>query len=110
MLSNLLLPGMQPWQTGLFTFLLGLLVTFLGMAILVLCVSGIGKLLSIKDEKKAKTPVTLPDLSEERPVVISDDDVPEEVKVATIAAISAYYDSQPVQNNEFVVRKIKRLR
>ena len=110
MLNNLLLPGMQPWQTGLFTFLLGLLVTFFGMAILVLCVSGIGKLLSIKDEKKAKTPVTLPDLSEERPVAISDDDVPEEVKVAKIAAISAYYDSQPVQNNEFVVRKIKRLR
>jgi hypothetical protein len=64
----------------------------------------------VKDEKKAKTPVTLPDLSEERPVAISDDDVPEEVKVAIIAAISAYYDSQPVQNNEFVVRKIKRLR
>lgn len=49
-------------------------------------------------------------MSEERPVAISDDDVPEEVKVAIIAAISAYYDSQPVQNNEFVVRKIKRLR
>lgn len=98
------------WQTGLLTFFLGLLVTFLGMTILVLCVSGIGKLLSMKDERKAKKPVTLPDLSEERPVSIDSDDIPDDVKVAIIAAISAYYSTAPAANNEFVVKKIKRLK
>lgn len=98
------------WQTGLLTFFLGMLVTFLGMTILVLCVTGIGKILSHKDKKKENRPVTLPDLSEEKPVAVDGDDIPDELKVAIIAAISAYYSSAPAANNEFVVKKIKRLK
>ena len=109
MLDNLLAKtdwsSIPSWQTGLLTFFLGLFVTFLGMTILVLCVTGIGKILSHKDK-----PVTLPGLSEEKPVAVDGDDIPDEVKVAIIAAISAYYSSAPAANNEFVVKKIKRLK
>ncbi len=115
MLNNLLEEvgklGMGKLPTGLFTFLLGVVVTFLGMTLLVLCVAGVGKILSVKDEKKAKTPVTIPLVDDERPVVTAgDDDIPEDVKVAIIAAISAYYDAKPASANEFVVKKIKRIK
>ena len=114
MLDNLLAKtdwsSIPSWQTGLLTFFLGLFVTFLGMTILVLCVTGIGNILSHKDKKKENKPVTLPDLSEEKPVAVDGDDISDEVKVAIIAAISAYYSSAPAANNEFVVKKIKRLK
>lgn len=110
MLNNLLLTGMTPVQTGLFTFLLGLIVTFFGMFILVASVSLIGKALSSKDAKKDNDIVVLPDLSEERPVVTEEtNDISDDIKVAIIAAISAYY-SESQSKNEFLVKKIKRLK
>lgn len=110
MLNNLLLQGMTTVQTGLFTFLLGMIVTFFGMFLLVACVSLTGKLLSAKDKKAEDGIMVLPELSEENPVYSEDDDeIPEDVKVAIIAAVTAYYVGAKAQN-EFVVRKIKRIK
>ena len=109
MLNNLLLEGMSKVQTGLFTFLLGLIVTFLGMTILVLCVSLVGKAISSKDKKK-KTPVAENAKAEEVTARTSEDGIPEDVKVAIIAAVTAYMSGDGKTKNEFVVRRIKRIK
>jgi Na+-transporting methylmalonyl-CoA/oxaloacetate decarboxylase gamma subunit len=92
---------------GGFTFILGIAVIFLGMTILVLSVSALGKIISSSTEKpKKKTEVKIEEKVEqnEEPT----DDIPEHVRVAIIAAISAYYlDSG--SKNEFKVKKIKKI-
>lgn len=94
--------------SGGFTFLLGMLVIFGGMTILILCVTGFGKIadaIAKKTEKKeAKT-----DKPAEKPIETTDDgSIPEEIRVAIIAAITAYY-AESGSKNEFKVRKIKKL-
>lgn len=94
------------WMDGLFTFILGMLVVFLGMLIVVLFISIVGKILN-KNSDKSKN------VSKEENVGnienSSDDDIPEHIKVAIIAAIAAYYEGEGPQNS-FVVKKIKKLR
>lgn len=94
---------------GLKTFLLGILVVFFGITIIVLCVYGAGALFKKFDavkEKKAEAPATK--LNEEEKVVVEVGEVPEHVKVAIVAAISAYYFSEK-SNCDFKVKKIKRI-
>lgn len=114
MLYNLLAStatdGMSKWGWGVFTFILGMVVVFLGMALLVLFVSGVAKLFSAKkkenkgdDEESEQEEVmqtSLPD--------VDDGDIPENVKAAIIAAVIAYYQGED-KKHEFVVRKIKKL-
>lgn len=96
---------------GIFTFVLGMVVVFLGMALLVLFISLVAKVMTAK-----KQPVSNGDLDEDEQepelenvvAAESDDDVPEHVKVAIIAAVLAYYQGEGVKN-EFVVKKIKKL-
>ena len=110
MLSNLLKAFSQEslvW--GGFTFLLGVLVVFLGMAVLVLAVSAMGMAMKnfdkIKTEKSKPTKtVEVTKISEES----SSEEIPEHVKVAIVAAIAAYYADSGVKN-EFKVKKIKRI-
>ena len=110
MLSNLLKAFSQEslvW--GGFTFLLGVLVVFLGMTVLVLAVSAMGMAMKnfdkIKTEKSKPTKtVELTKISEES----SSEEIPEHVKVAIVAAIAAYYADSGVKN-EFKVKKIKRI-
>ncbi len=107
MLNQLL--ANNPIQDGLLTFVLGLLVTFFGITVIVICVSLAGKFfnkttsekpIKVKEEKPA--PITTP--------VTNNDDVPEHVKVAIIAAIMAYYEEeQPKSTCDFIVRRIKRI-
>ena len=92
---------------GGFTFILGIAVVFLGMIILVLSVSGLGKVISIATEKPKKN------IEQKQEQVVVEkkeetDDIPEHVKVAIVAAISAYYSSSGVKN-EFKVKKIKKI-
>lgn len=91
---------------GLFTFVLGMLVVFLGIAIIVIFVSLAGNVFN-KSEKKEE--VKSVEVVEEAPVVV-EEGIPEHVKVAIIAAISAYYfnNEESKSNCDFVVRKIKR--
>lgn len=96
---------------GVFTFILGMVVVFLGMALLVLCISLVAKVMTAKSKPISNGDS---DEDEEEPelesvvAAESGDDVPEHVKVAIIAAVLAYYQGEGVKN-EFVVKKIKKL-
>ena len=114
-MNNLLLPEvLQNWidnfkvnlSQGLFVFLLGILVVFFGIALIVLVVSVIGKIMSVKDEKaKAKK-----EIQETQSEIVEEvyEDIPDHVKAAIVAAITAYYFNQR-SNCEFKVKKIKRI-
>ena len=107
MLNQLL--ANSPIEAGLLTFVLGMLITFLGITIIVICVAIAGKIfnkttsdkpIKVKEEKPAPAPTP----------VVQSDDVPEHVKVAIIAAISAYYYAdEPKSTCDFIVRRIKRI-
>ena len=111
MLTNLLFGAFTQdslvW--GGFTFILGILVIFLGMTILVLAVSGMGMAMKKFDNlkqgnKKITKTVEVTKVSG----VTESDEIPEHVRVAIVAAIAAYYADSGVKN-EFKVRKIKRI-
>ena len=112
MFYNLLAEMMEPpILLGGFTFLLGVLVIFLGMLILVLFVSLMGKAFTKKSESNEESKAEeIPQVVETAPVEVSgDDEIPEEVRVAIIAAIACYYEGTQAKN-EFTVKKIKKLR
>lgn len=92
---------------GVFTFVLGMVVVFGGMTILVLVISAVAKAMTAKSAKKAEASKTEVASAEE--VAVNDEDgIPEEVRVAIMAAVLAYYEGEGVKN-EFVVKKIKKL-
>lgn len=98
--------------SGGFTFLLGMIIIFAGMTVLVLCVTAFGKAaeaIANKSEKKAAKKEETAAVSEpETPATTSMDEIPEDIRVAIIAAIAAYYETSG-SKNEFTVRKIKKL-
>ena len=98
--------------SGGFTFLLGMIVIFAGMTILVLCVTGFGKIaeaIAKKAEKKSEKTEKPAEKPAEKPIETTEDGtVPEDIRVAIIAAIAAYY-AESGSKNEFKVRKIKKL-
>ncbi len=97
----------SPLGNGLFVFILGLSVVFLGMLIIIVSVSVCGKLMNKTTEikpKKEKVEV----VSQPAPVVVQTDEVPAHVKAAIVAVISAYY-FESKSNCDFVVKKIKRI-
>ena len=105
MVNNLLA---SQFFTGAYTFVLGMVVVFLGIAIIVLFVSLTGNVFSKVDKQKVKEEKN----KNIEPKIIQDanvQDIEEEVKVAIIAAISAYYFNKSNSKCDFVVRKIKKL-
>lgn len=92
---------------GLKTILLGILVVFLGMAIIVLFVSLFGYLFDKFVNKRVSKPLKEP----VKQVETSADDgsIPEHVKVAIVTAVTAYYFNEQSKKCDFKVRKIKRL-
>ena len=110
MLTNLLEATLaENLANGAFTFVLGMCVIFFGMITLVLAVSLLGRVVSKPENEKVAEPKVEKEVP--APVVAeSSDDIPEDVKVAIIAAISAYYTSSGAKaKNEFTVRKIKKI-
>lgn len=96
---------------GIFTFVLGLIIVFAGMAILVLVVSLVAKAMTAKSKKKAADENE--DAADEIEAVTATEPaeeggIPENVRVAIMAAVLAYYEGEGVKN-EFVVKKIKKL-
>lgn len=92
---------------GAITFLIGMVVIFLGMTVLILCVTGFGKIadaIAKRTEKKAETKKE----EVKTEITVSDDEIPEDIRVAIIAAVSAYY-AESGSKNEFTVKKIKRI-
>ncbi len=108
MLNQLL--ANSPVEAGLLTFVLGLLVTFFGITVIVVCVAIAGKIFNKTPSSKKESKVNV---KVEKPApapIQQSDEVPEHVKVAIIAAISAYYyQDQPKSTCDFVVRRIKRI-
>lgn len=97
---------------GVFVFLLGILVVFFGISVIVLLISVIGKIMASKSNKTKsdiKVEVTKTVNNVNKP---DENEVPDHVRVAIIAAITAYYNGSDVQSLnkcEFVVKKIRRI-
>ena len=104
MLNQIL--AMSPPVHGLYTLVLGMLVIFFGMTIIILCLS-LAMVVVNKIEKKGEKQTKKPVVVEQKP---QEDigEVSEEIKVAIIAAISAYYFEQNLKC-DFQVKKIKRI-
>lgn len=101
--------GMSEGVTALFTFVLGLLVVFFGMAVIILFLAIIGK---VFNKLNGKTP-TKKDVvvkTEEMNSCEVTDGIDEKTKVAIISAIYAYYQQEDNGGCEFVVRKINKKR
>ena len=109
MTTNLLSTFAENAGLGGFTFILGMVVIFVGMLILVIAVSTVGRVLAKDEEKKNAKPKneTVEEIAPQPQVVENFDGIPEDVKVAIIAAVTAYYTESGAKN-EFTVRKIKK--
>lgn len=95
-------------ETGLFVLVLGMLVCFLGMALIVFVISGIGKIMTAaKNKKSAPAEKKAEDSASKVSASSAENGVPAEVVAAITAAIASYY-SQSGSNCEFIVRKIKK--
>ena len=105
MVNNLLA---SQFFTGAYTFVLGMLVVFLGIAIIVVFVSLTGNVFSKVDKQKVKQE-QVKNVEPKIPQNVNDKDIEEEVKVAIIAAISAYYFNKSNSKCDFIVRKIRKL-
>lgn len=89
--------------------LVGFAVTFLGIAILILLVWLAGKIISaVTGRGKEKKSVQPAPAAAAASVADDGDGISEEVRVAIIAAISAYYMSEK-SSCDFKVKRIKRL-
>lgn len=104
-------------STGILEGILGQLVTILGIVILIIIIALVGvimKRVTGKEKKeKGKRAVKnqVKPAPDRKPEVIPsapDGEIPAEVKVAIIAAISAYYEAEQ-PHAEFTVRRIKRI-
>ena len=94
-------------KDGFLTILLGILVVFLGMAIIVFFVWLFGVLFDKFVNKKVVKPLKEPTKQDE--IMVDDGSIPEDVKVAIIAAVTTCYYNEPSKKCDFKVRKIKRL-
>ncbi len=103
-MNLLALPGMNDTVTVLFIVLIGILVVFLGMALIVVILQLIGKVFDKVDDKNKK-PKKVVSVQEPAPV---EQGLDEKTKAAIIGAIYMYYLNEG-SDCEFVVRKIKRI-
>lgn len=108
-MTNLLLASNNLFN-GAFVFVLGMLVVFFGITIIVLVISGIGKIMSIKNKTAT---VKKKEDNDDDVAVVSDasvtyDGASPEVVAAITAVLSAYYFSNQ-SNCEFKIKKIKRI-
>ena len=87
--------------------LVGFAITFLGVAILIFLIWLVGKIIgSVTGKRRSKQNAAQASLPADVPA--EDDGLSEEIRVAIVAAISAYYMSES-SNCEFKVKRIKRL-
>ena len=94
-----------PLGNGIFVFILGMIVVFLGMLIIVVSVTLCGKLIG---KNKTKKP-TLKKIEDNGEMVKNQkEEISPEVKAAIVAVISAYYFEKK-STCDFVVKKIKRI-
>lgn len=109
-MNLLALKGMSDGVTALFTFVLGMLVVFLGMAVIIVFLAIIGKVFDKINGKTSAKKEEKPKTETETTSQVVDDDIDEKTRVAIISAIYAYYQQEDNGGCEFVVRKINKKR
>lgn len=109
-MNFLALKGMSDGVTVLFTFVLGMLVVFLGMAIIIFFLAIIGKVFDKISGKQPKKSVEKPQKTiKPNPIQVQEtDEVDEKTRVAIISAIYALLQQENKSQCEFIVRKITR--
>ncbi len=94
-------------QNGLLVFVLGMLIVFLGIALIVIVISILGKILHRnKQEPKTEEPEVVVNTAPVTPYI--EEGVTPQVVAAITAVITAYYLSNG-SNCEFRLKKIKRI-
>ncbi len=105
-MNNLL--AMSQEMTGLFGFFIGIIIVFLGIALLVFVVWAIGVIINAVNKPKTSQEKNVQPVAESTANISAQDEtIPDHVKVAITAAIYAYYSEQQ-EKCEFTVRKIVR--
>ncbi len=105
MLTNLL---SSPLFTGSYTFVLGMLIIFLGIAIIVIFVSLAGKVFSVS--KNNKKPIKkIEEKQVENNKIANSNEISDEIKAVIVACISAYYFENKNSKCDFIVKKIKKI-
>ncbi len=103
--------------TAIIQGVIGFLVTFVGIIILIAILTVVGKIMSSNDErartKKGKSiklakSVKKAEVKKEEPILPVEEEIPDEVKAAIVAAIMAYYTEEKPKAS-FVVKRIKRI-
>ncbi len=101
-------------ETGLFVLVLGIIVCFLGIAIIVFVISTIGKIIpSVTAKKNGNNPTQKKSEGNNSLQITSANAaaaIPAETVAVITAAIAAYYsqNSQSPSKCDFVVKKIKK--
>ena len=96
---------MAPVVMGLYTFVLGMVVVFLGIAIIVLFVSLAGIVFN-----KKKTQKKVENIDTNSQTKKTENEISDEIKAVIIATISTYYFTEKVSSKcDFIVKKIKRI-
>lgn len=108
MLNNILGLFGSNLEAGLFTFVLGMLIVFGGMAIIVLVVAVIGKIMVAVKKKPADKKPEQKAIESGAPATPAGDEVTDEVIAVITAAVAAIL-SEEKPHAEFVVKKIKKL-
>lgn len=93
---------------GLYTFVLGMVSIFLGITLIILVVTIVGKFMPKNQVEKQPKPVAQAPKTVTAKAQPATDDVPEHVKVAIMTALTAYYFNEGT-NCEFIVKRIKRI-
>lgn len=93
--------------------LIGFAIVFVGITIIIAVIWLIGLLMRKTDNlafltNRGKKKKAQPEPIAQPQEVASDEDVPDEVKAAIVAAIMAYYESEQPKC-EFIVKRIKRI-
>lgn len=88
--------------------LIGFAVTFLGIAVLIFFVWLMGKIMGLVNNRKKNGKTPQPDQEKTEAELQPQDTVSDEIKVAIIAAIAAYYEGEN-SSCEFKVKRIRRL-
>lgn len=108
MLNNILGLFGSNLEAGLFTFVLGMLIVFGGMAIIVLVVTVIGKIMVAVKKKPADKKPEQKAIEGGVSAPVATDEVSGEVIAVITAAVAAILNEEKPRA-EFVVKKIKKL-
>ncbi len=96
-----------PVGEGAFYAVFGFVFVFLGITLLILIFTGLGKVMSVVNEKKSRKNAHPPVSQAQTPKGEEMGDDPELIAVIT-AAVAAYYEGENVPC-DFIVRRIKKL-